>query len=380
MPWLDIGRLMAALAVALAHLSLVFGLGWNDAWATVALSWFFVLSGFIMAHAHPDCRPTRTLLLDFWLRRAIRIVPAYWLVLALAAAWLGWGVAQQGVAWLHTVGRPAFLSADIATQEYLSTWPARLASHALFLGALDQASSGRYLFAPPLWSLYSEMFFYLLFPFLMPLVARTRPSWGLALAFALWLAQGGVVALAIGGLPSHDFVAAQASVYSNPLVRVAEFMVGIFARHWLDSTGETGRRVLRSPMSVAMSLAAVVGVVLIAPTIPTPFNLYWIAVPVLVWNILALSQSALANVKLAAVAGGVSYLIYLLHWTVWEIGHAAGLGSGSPGALAGLLAAMLGLSVLLWWAADAPLRGVLVGWARGRGWLRRGGRPAEVAQ
>lgn len=371
MPWLDIGRLLAALAVAMAHLSLIFKLGWNDTWATVALSWFFVLSGFIMAHAHPDCRPVRKVLVDFWLRRIIRIVPAYWIFLILSAVWFAWGIGQYGVHWFQIAGRPEFLTFDIASSAYLSDWQTKFIDHFLFLGAFDEASSGRYLFSPPLWSLYSEMFFYLLFPFLMPLVLYIKKEWGLSLAFVLWLAQGVIIFVCVEQLPNRDFVTTQAIIYSNPLVRLIEFVIGILACHWLSAASHSARQRLRHPIFIGMNLIALVGIIMIAPKIPTPFNLYWIAVPLLLWNILILSQIKFTFTRFSVVAGGSSYIIYLIHWTLWEMAHALDVRIDSPSVTLGLMIALIILSILLWLFIDQPVRNWLYVLARNHGLLNR---------
>lgn len=356
MPLLDIGRLLAAFAVALTHLSLIFDLGWNDVWATAALSWFFVLSGFIMAYTHPECRPTPKELSDFWTRRIIRIVPAYWIALMLAVIWLAWGVGQYGAHWFQVVGRPEFLIFDIDSDAYLSDWQLKSINHFLFLGIFDEASSGRFLFSPPFWSLYSEMFFYLLFPFIMPLVLYTRNEWGLKLAFVLWLLQGLIILLIVEQLPNRDFVTMQASVYSNPLIRLIEFVVGILICHWLKSANHENLYRLRSPLSIVTNLLCLAGIIMVSPMISTPFNLYWIVIPILAWNILILSQKGFPYTKLSVAAGGTSYIIYLFHWTLWEVGYAMGLRIDSLSVLIGLIMLLIIFSFLLWRFVDAPLR------------------------
>lgn len=157
---LELGRFLAALAVMLAHWFgeinghafagfKIFG-GFMPPFA-LAVQYFFVLSGFVMARAHHQDFGKWRSPLKFWWRRGWRVYPVYWLTLILPAYFL-WGALKQ----------PYF------------------AFRILSLAPLNTGE-----FIPPAWTLRYEMGFYLVFGIaLLPFIGR----WVLALwvALVLW--------------------------------------------------------------------------------------------------------------------------------------------------------------------------------------------------
>ena len=96
MPGLDLLRALAVFWVMLFHSFVVGGLGENWDWLSrygwMGVDLFFVLSGFLIGSQvlRPLARGERLSFRDFYLRRAFRILPAFWVVLALYVAfpWL----------------------------------------------------------------------------------------------------------------------------------------------------------------------------------------------------------------------------------------------------------------------------------------------------
>src|SRR5436309_3302352 len=81
-PELDGLRALAIIAVILFHLNIPgFGLGW------AGVNLFFVISGFLITGILLDAKETPNYFRNFYVRRALRIFPIYYLsLLALAAA------------------------------------------------------------------------------------------------------------------------------------------------------------------------------------------------------------------------------------------------------------------------------------------------------
>jgi peptidoglycan/LPS O-acetylase OafA/YrhL len=149
LPGLDGLRALAVLAVLAYHL----GLGWAPG-GLLGVGVFFTLSGYLItdlllgAHA----RTGSLQLADFWLRRARRLLPALFVMLAVVTAW---------VALLDRSQLAALRGAVAASVAYVSNW-----------WLISQHASYFARFGPPsplghLWSLAVEEQFYLIWPWLL---------------------------------------------------------------------------------------------------------------------------------------------------------------------------------------------------------------------
>ncbi len=141
-------RAIAALTVALVHLTSGFAryidgrlTGWpaGDQLAQTAVALFFVISGCVMVLSSGKLSGSSRATLTFWRRRAVRVVPAYWIAsaaLAAAMAALGYAVDFD------------YVARSLA-----------------FLGSPSPSASGVpfALFLWPGWSLFYELLFYALF-------------------------------------------------------------------------------------------------------------------------------------------------------------------------------------------------------------------------
>ncbi len=158
---LEAGRGAAALFVLLFHLEVTgrinFGhypVGNAFIWGNAGVAYFFVLSGFLMVlvHQHDLGRPGMATY--FLLRRAIRILPMLWSVL------IGLAVLHLLVpAALHTPLSPSGFTADVLLLPY----PGPLALN-------------------PIWTLKKELLFYLFFAVT---IYRPRTGWPLIVTWQL---------------------------------------------------------------------------------------------------------------------------------------------------------------------------------------------------
>src|SRR5215211_768531 len=154
MPGLDGLRGVAVLAVIAYHLQL----GWAQG-GLLGVGVFFTLSGYLITDLLLGQQDTvgHLRLGDFWLRRARRLLPALFLMLAVVVAW---------VTLLDRSQLPALRGDVVAAAAYVSNW---------WNIVRDASYFARFGPPPPLdhlWSLAIEEQFYLIWPFLLWLGLR----------------------------------------------------------------------------------------------------------------------------------------------------------------------------------------------------------------
>ena len=161
----------------------------------VGVGFFFVLSGFILTWTW---KPT-TARSQFYLRRAVRILPLHVLTTIMAAALL---IIANTPLWVSTI-LSLFLLQAWLTDKY------RLGGNS------------------PSWSLSVEAFFYLLFPLIVQPLARltVRKSWAVIFSAGTLMIFWHMFYLVAGKL-QLSFVSAL-SGYTNPLYRLGEFVIGV---------------------------------------------------------------------------------------------------------------------------------------------------------
>src|SRR5215213_1983505 len=154
MPGLDGLRALAVLAVIAYHLEL----GWAQG-GLLGVGVFFTLSGYLITDLLLGQRDAvgHLRLGDFWLRRARRLLPALFLMVAVVVAW---------VTLFDRSHLPSLRGYVVAAAVYMSNWW-NIVRHASYFSR----------FGPPppldhLWSLAVEEQFYLVWPFLLWLGLR----------------------------------------------------------------------------------------------------------------------------------------------------------------------------------------------------------------
>jgi peptidoglycan/LPS O-acetylase OafA/YrhL/lysophospholipase L1-like esterase len=210
LPGLDGLRALAVLAVVAYHL----GLNWAPG-GLLGVGIFFTLSGYLITDLLlGQQEETGTLrLLDFWLRRGRRLLPALFVMLIVVVGW---------VALLDQAQLPALRGAVAAAVGYVSNWwlIAQNVSYFARFGPVSPLSH--------LWSLAVEEQFYLIWPWLVYLGLRcTRARrasgqyFGLAAA-ALTLAAGSALAMAMLYQPGVD----PTRVYDGTDTRAFALLIG----------------------------------------------------------------------------------------------------------------------------------------------------------
>ena len=230
-------RFVAAITVVLVH-AFKFAQGYTQLapWASNAVTFFFVLSGFILTYVYHD-RLRQTGLVKFYWARFARIWPLHILCL-IATLWI------RGY---NLVDRPVDFY-----------W--KLAAHVGMVQSWLPDEKLPMMFNGPAWSISTEFGFYLLFPTLLLLgkkrflpILLTSAVLVIAAAVAMDIAQfNGIMTVPYGRIV----------VYVNPLIRVLEFIAGMFtAKLFLRSRDNNGIENSRTAVNVGLhTLAEVVAI------------------------------------------------------------------------------------------------------------------------
>ena len=165
----------------------------------IAVNYFYVLSGFIMAIAYYQPHAAKPLnKRKYWVARFARIYPVYLVGLLLMA------VASSREVIDTPLALPLHLS---MLQAWIPGYPMTLNN--------------------PGWSLSVEAFFYLCFPFLLALIYRTGLKYLAVLCIVLWIITQYILLTGInspeytGKSLLHDFV------YYHPLMHINAFIAGL---------------------------------------------------------------------------------------------------------------------------------------------------------
>jgi peptidoglycan/LPS O-acetylase OafA/YrhL len=363
MPGLDGLRAIAVLAVIAFHEQL----GWAPG-GLLGVGVFFTLSGYLITDLLLSRwrASGRLHLADFWMRRARRLLPALFVMLAVVAAWV-------------TIADRARLGslrgAVAAASTYWSNW---------YLIIKGQSYFARFAGPQPLdhlWSLAVEEQFYLLWPWLLLLgvfLIRRRGAgatrW-LALP-TLAMAAASAVAMQLLYQPGFD----PTRIYEGTDTRASGLLIGAaLAMLWSSSraarTGPLGRRVLDGPGFAGL---AVIGLMIWRVGQYSPFLYRGGLVLLGLATAAVMAAAACPGSLMAATLGwrplrwlGVrSYGIYLWHYPVIVLTSPASSTEDLPRAAA-QVAASIALAALSWRFIEEPVRHGAVG----RAWRQLRTRP-----
>jgi len=213
----------------------------------------------------------------------------------------------------------------------------------------------------PAWTLSTEAFFYLFFPFVLPLLERwsSRVLKTLAVVTVLLIVLGHTMTHAIEPLTRRTLL-------PLPAFRFSEFFVGML----LGLIFLRGRR--RQRLSLLPYAAVIAILVILAVVNGSWLSLLAVPFTVLIYE-LAMGDSWLAQLlgnKVFLLLGGASYAIYLLQEPVRSFVHFAIAGSTELNAAKGgidtflspVVLVLFSIGVFLLW--EEPMRKWLRSWFR----------------
>lgn len=340
-------RFIAALQVVVFHCS-----HWRD-WSVwrplrdaagagyVAVSLFFVLSGFILTYAHAAAGAPDLDRRAFYTNRFARIYPAYAFALLL--------------------GAPLFIGHSLRLFGARTTLQQATAVVLLLQAYFPSMALA---WNPPGWSLSVEAFFYLLFPFVAPRLTRCRGSIALAVAAASYavclLLPLAYVAIApdapVPPVFDSDAPWLNALRY-DPVARFPEFVIGIVAGRWYLDMGAP-RESARWSLPAAAALVVIVAALGGSSLISYPVLHNGLLAPGFALLIVGLASGGggafarLLATRPFVALGDASYSLYVLHvpllilWSKATIKIAGGRFYGTSSWTVSFMALAVGASLL----------------------------------
>jgi peptidoglycan/LPS O-acetylase OafA/YrhL len=265
---------------------------------------FFVLSGFLLSmpfhRAALEGRPWPSLK-QFWIHRCRRVLPAYWLQLAILAVILFCLGQTDPIA-------PRIIAAHVLLVQNIAPWPVPLLN-------------------PVYWSMPVEWDFYVILPLLAWFVARCR--WPLALLLALVFACAFRV-LCYWSLndPTLATLIGYGDIQQLP-ARLDQFFIGVCIA-WISA-----RRPLSPRAALTCLLAGMAGIIGIAyvaaprgdflVNIDVPYVFFHHSLTAVAFGLLVLGASGSTRIGTVLYAnrpmtflGVISYSLYLWHYPMLD--------------------------------------------------------------
>ncbi len=340
-PQIDGLRFFAFLPVFLVHSDIT-----RFWWGSYGVSLFFVISGFLITRVllAYENRPRKEVLRNFYARRALRIFPAYYLVLGIAAA-------TVGIAYL-----PVYLFYVMNWGIFFYTW--------IRPDLVELAWEPTRMYGIHFWSLCVEEQFYLVFPllFLFLRPGRARLRWLLALwagSIAIrFLCAALIPKAAYGLIPlvcGEYLVAGAVGAVLMAGHSSAATKIRAAARGWLFPAGLT---VVTALFVAFAPETPSIDHVMHPPPMQTLLALGFLAMVLGLWQTESRWVLGFFNFAPFRFLGRISYGLYLIHLFMWPLldwlsARSSWIRELPP------FATRLGLTILLatamWQCVEAPL-------------------------
>lgn len=253
----------------------------------VGVSFFFILSGFIIAYNYQEkFEENRITKRTFWVARFARIYPLHWLTLFIAAALGNYVIASDALDWCkHFLASFTLTNAYVPQADYF------------------------FSFNSPSWSLCCEQLFYLCFPFFIPITKNYKHLTCFFVIAALLVLVGMY-------FTPENYI--KEYWYVNPITRLPDFIVGILLFRlykYLKNKNITSRQ---GSIFEVVSVILFLAFYFYAAEVPKVYRYscyYWLPVALVLVSF-ALQKGILSRILsncLLAIGGEISYSFYLIH-------------------------------------------------------------------
>lgn len=269
-----------------------------------AVSFFFVLSGFILSYTYAK-KLQEIRLKDFIIARLARLWPIHFLCALLSVFILGdWNQLDSGQGWV------------------------KLCANVLLLHSLIPFSDWFFSFNSVSWSISTELAFYAMFPFLFRGLHDFRNL--LIFGISAWILFYLTVSAVIGVDASErsTSITVWGLFYISPLSRVLEFLAGIICFQIFDQNRGKSHSwpTIREITAIAVLICAVFLTTKVgrSANIPSSIRIWlltcgaFVAHGILI-TIFAREEGLLSRVlktKILVVAGELSFSLYMVHQIV----------------------------------------------------------------
>lgn len=358
-------RFLAAFLIILSHLDGLFGFppSFSKSYPFhYSVSFFFILSGFILAYSYPQL-DSSSAQKKFLIARLARIWPVHSLLFFIVCLLSGAGLMEN-------------------EGETLSSF-----LNLFLMQAWVPSASTFFSYNAPSWSLSVEFFFYLCFPWLIHQLHKTWLFKGMAIFSCPFLM---IIFCAYFQLPNYSLtylgITNYGFLYIHPLIRLPEFFIGILGAFFLQKYKWLANFNLKKATfieSLALSLVALnlyfysfikqaflrlipfslaheAEIWLSSTGILTCFSFLFV---ILVFSLQQGLISKLLSFRLMVVLGEMSFSMYLIHQVLnrfysYSIGDFEKISNKLK--FGGYLSILLFFSYLLWKYIEHPLRNWLV--------------------
>jgi peptidoglycan/LPS O-acetylase OafA/YrhL len=356
-------RLFAAAAIVIFHLP------WHDFSGQPALgggvTFFYILSGFILSHVHFEMRGMHENML-FWIARFARIWPVHFFTFLLLLA---------SCKYNFILGQHYFVPKAALNLSLLQAW--------------IPASSVNFSFNGVSWSLSCESFFYFLFPFVLPL-AKKYPFSSILISFVISLSVMLAGKFIFQENSGHSVFSANSVAIVNPVCRLFNFVLGcstyMIWQRWPFTVQSNFISKFTFWTIVEIGVLAAVGIIsylltsrlhLCFGSIPAQIDwLEWILISpifaIVIW-VFAFQGGFISKVfswRILCYGGEISFSIYMVHQIVFRFASDwFGFSSPHPIAIFFWIIVSLILAMLIFHFVEVPARRWII--AGGKSYLKR---------
>ena len=324
-PVLDAFRFFASVLVVLVHYEVIFGESVvYGTFATTAVSWFFIVSGFILSYTYPSLDSLQDYR-RFYLHRIIRIYPVYFLAIVVSSLFVSLNYLAIGDEFFSEVNRPFELIHDLPEQKEAAFFTLATLRHLVFAQSVGSVETFKLVFNGPLWSIVLEIYFYLAFPLLLLMIKPLNTMTRIIVAFIMgYLLQLLLIQVNLPEAESYDVINLNVPVYTNPFIRGIEFIFGMLL-YKVFTFWDLQKIVGRSNWTptILTVLLYVIVVIYVHDNIPYQYSSFFLVVPfvtIMIYALLRLQwHPANHIVRYCTTLGGISYVLYSFHWPLMEI-------------------------------------------------------------